>query len=704
MVADFERDGYRFHAGQPIGCGAFGEVIRVDKLGFRGLPPSPAAAKILTADRDHHYQLAVAEVKLMQDLANTPNVLGYLNVIELGPEAGPWQGRIALIMELANGDLRKWRRGRQRPHSQDIERILLGVARGLKAIHDANLAHGDLHAGNVFNTRTGWKVGDLSASERVDPRTGRAAHRSAGSPQAFSPERRSDGLASKQDDMWALGILLLYAVTGRYPFSDPSDGPSSAADVQRALTDLSGPIASIATKLLAWQPSHRPTARDLVREMEMSGLGATPPNAYTDDGGDTTPLAWPAAVAQHRPGHLEIFQVEAGLLRFRWSIDTGVSWSRWHDMDMGAELLVDVCASSLGIGHQDVFVTTGSGQIRHRWLSTNPPGSDHHSGWSELSGMDQPEDMRAKCIAAASIDDGHMEVYAVDDMGRLWSRWYWLNREPKGWSRWMLWQETPPDLVDIQACSVRQPGIPASALIVAQDAHGDRWSRLWLRKDRAWSTWQSVHRNTIPTVAGPALLSPGNPSQMIWEDNSPSAEPVLWVDDMPRVQLMLPGAYVGTTADWHLVCLPKNEDQPAVTDFRNELAHGLQTAGHLERAISMYHLNLRERMRMFGTENRDTLAARDNLACAYQAGIQLAIDLFGRNLQERIRIQGRDNPETLATRNSLAFTHQQAGNMQQAVALFQENLAELIRVLGPNHPDTVVARERLAHATGLMHG
>jgi tetratricopeptide (TPR) repeat protein len=107
--------------------------------------------------------------------------------------------------------------------------------------------------------------------------------------------------------------------------------------------------------------------------------------------------------------------------------------------------------------------------------------------------------------------------------------------------------------------------------------------------------------------------------------------------------------------------------------------------------------NLEEEL---GPEHPDTLAARNNLALAYQAAGRTdeAIALHEQALAERERVLGPDHPGTLNSRSNLAVAYQAAGRTDEAVALHEQVLADRERVLGPDHPDTLATRNNLANA------
>nr|XP_048694351.1 serine/threonine-protein kinase 31 isoform X2 [Caretta caretta] len=94
--------------------------------------------------------------------------------------------------------------------SEEILKVMEGVARGLHTLHKANIVHGSLHTNNVFalNRKQGI-VGDFDFTKSVDQRAS-ANSMVVGNLNLISPELRMGHLASPSSDMYAYGCLLFW--------------------------------------------------------------------------------------------------------------------------------------------------------------------------------------------------------------------------------------------------------------------------------------------------------------------------------------------------------------------------------------------------------------------------------------------------------------------------------------------------------------
>lgn len=139
------------------------------------------------------------------------------------------EGHYGLWMEFVRGRTLRQIVEQRGPFGPD-EAALIGleVARALAAVHQAGLVHRDVKAQNVMREDGGRVVlMDFGAGE--DVRGFAARPGTAGTPVYMAPEVLSGGWATAQSDIYSLGVLLFYLVTGKHPVSG-----STWTDVQAA--------------------------------------------------------------------------------------------------------------------------------------------------------------------------------------------------------------------------------------------------------------------------------------------------------------------------------------------------------------------------------------------------------------------------------------------------------------------------------------
>ncbi|WP_437731792.1 protein kinase domain-containing protein [Sorangium sp. So ce1335] len=134
-----------------------------------------------------------------------------------------------LVMELLQGEdlgTRLERVGRL--SLADAARILVQAGKAIRRAHDAGLVHRDLKPANLFLVRAEEeqeelvKVLDFGIVKETGARLTDEVTRTGellGSPHYMSPEQvRGEKDVDPRSDLWSLGVILFYAVTGELPF------------------------------------------------------------------------------------------------------------------------------------------------------------------------------------------------------------------------------------------------------------------------------------------------------------------------------------------------------------------------------------------------------------------------------------------------------------------------------------------------------
>ena len=158
--------------------------------------------------------------------------IGSEHIVEVLDLGNLPSGERFMVMEFLEGeDLTARIKGRKRLTPTQSVPLLHQVLEGLAAAHDAGIIHRDLKPDNIFILKN--KAGRADFVKILDFGVSKFSALDAdmsmtktgavmGTPYYMSPEQAKGGKIDQRSDLYAIGVVLYQAVTGRVPFNASS--------------------------------------------------------------------------------------------------------------------------------------------------------------------------------------------------------------------------------------------------------------------------------------------------------------------------------------------------------------------------------------------------------------------------------------------------------------------------------------------------
>jgi serine/threonine protein kinase len=213
----------RYQLIERIGRGAMGVVYRArDEAMGREV-----ALKVLTADLEDDPDIRTRFLREAEAAARLshPNIITIFDVGEDGD-------RFFIVMELLRGAILK--DFLKQSDAARIERkldLMIQLSAGLGAAHNASIYHRDIKPGNIFVRADGiLKILDFGVA-RLASSSMTASGFIVGTPDYMSPEQARGADIDGRSDIFSLGGVFYFMLTGRKPFP-ANDLPSLFRQIQ----------------------------------------------------------------------------------------------------------------------------------------------------------------------------------------------------------------------------------------------------------------------------------------------------------------------------------------------------------------------------------------------------------------------------------------------------------------------------------------
>ncbi|MGL6227542.1 MAG: serine/threonine protein kinase [Thermoguttaceae bacterium] len=257
-----------------LGRGGMGSVYEAVHLETG----EPAAVKVLLTNQGDSEELRerfAVEIDVLKKLrhSNIVRLFGF----------GEEEDLLYFVMELVSGrTLQQELRQKRLFRWDEVCKIGLDIAQGLKHAHDRGIIHRDIKPANVMLDRQGAvKLSDFGIAHVFGGSRLTNVNSVVGTLEYMSPEQSQGNPIGPKSDLYALGVVLYTLLVGRTPFPARSlpellkkHQSSSPEPLQSVRRDVPESFEAIILELLSIQPEKRPTNAYLLARRLQSILQA----------------------------------------------------------------------------------------------------------------------------------------------------------------------------------------------------------------------------------------------------------------------------------------------------------------------------------------------------------------------------------------------------------------------------------------------
>ncbi|ACY14259.1 serine/threonine-protein kinase [Haliangium ochraceum] len=312
---------------ETIGCGGFATAYLAHQIGTdRKAVVKVPHRHLLDGKMGAQLRARFAAELRASSRVNHPNIATVYT-------AGDTHGSIPVIaMEYIRGRaLRSVLKKRVPLPPRSVAKLAYQMASALAAIHEADIVHRDVTPGNIIlgttpSKRERYVLLDFGVARLSDSPSQTIGP--LGTPR-YMPREQIKGRTVPKSDMFALGAILWWAVTGQEFLCEIDDihslllsqvQRSEAPDPRSLKPGLATPVAEVIKRLLSTSPLARPTAREFLamwprvtrawaealhRRNSSPHLGLPAGDLHTAEAGDPASLAPTPLGVSHEAGQLD---------------------------------------------------------------------------------------------------------------------------------------------------------------------------------------------------------------------------------------------------------------------------------------------------------------------------------------------------------------------------------------------------------------
>lgn len=273
--------GERYRILDTLGEGGMANVYLAEDI----ILQQKVAVKMLRMDllKDKQTLLRFKREALATSALSHPNIVSVLDV-------STDDGQPYIVMEYVDGpDLKDYIKAHSPLPIHEVIRIMDQILSAVGLAHRHNVIHRDLKPQNILMDQRGnIKIADFGIAVALNQSSVTQTNSVMGSVHYMSPEQTRGGMATKQSDIYSLGIILYELLTGQVPFAGDTAMAVALKHAQEAIPSIRKnhpnvpqALENVVLKATSKEPQDRYNSAEEMREDLDSSLDPARANEPT---------------------------------------------------------------------------------------------------------------------------------------------------------------------------------------------------------------------------------------------------------------------------------------------------------------------------------------------------------------------------------------------------------------------------------------
>ena len=255
-----------------LGQGGFGKVYKFQVISGDGSDNKEfIAGKIIKKEK--YINDKRIEIKLLKDEINLQKNLNRSDIVKVINYVDSDEF-VYIFLELCkNGSLMELLKKRKNHLTEkEVQCYMYQIIIALNYIHSNNVIHRDLKLENILlGDNMEIKIGDFGLATKLDRKSKKGLNQNVGTFKYKAPEILSEKEYSYEIEIWSLGIIMCYLLTGTHPFEGKTkeDTKKNIIDINKlpyieSEYKISPAAKNLLEQLLVKDPSKRPTLNQII--------------------------------------------------------------------------------------------------------------------------------------------------------------------------------------------------------------------------------------------------------------------------------------------------------------------------------------------------------------------------------------------------------------------------------------------------------